>query len=463
MMKKLFTLLLSAFLLLFTFTACIEDGIDPSPSSQPVFSVDTLNIGVVFTDQATPTSRFTVYNPHGKVMNISNIALRNGNKGFRLNVDGFSGESFSNVEIRPNDSIYVFVEATLHANGAPTLTEITDLLDFTTNGVTRSVVIRAEGQDVERLRGEIITSDTRLSADMPYQIYDSLIVAPGVKLTIPEGTTLHFHDKAFMRVFGSLIVEGSSQKPVTFCGDRTGSVVGDISFDLMASQWEGVHFAPGSRGNSLSHTVIKNTVSGVLADSLSQVKFHNCRLRNSASYSLTGLYADLTLTGCEVAEASISPFAAVGGKIIANHCTFANYYLFTVIGGAGVHLFHIGPENDLGIEAPYMQADFSNCIFYGLGQDFAPGDLTGTDVFVRRCLFKSEGTDDENMIECIWDSDPLYATVRNDYYFDYRLFPESPAIGAADPELTLPESALDAYGTPRYPSPNLGAYQTPAE
>ncbi len=35
----------------------------------------------------------------------------------RLNVDGFSGKSFDNVEIRANDSIIVVVETTLPANG----------------------------------------------------------------------------------------------------------------------------------------------------------------------------------------------------------------------------------------------------------------------------------------------------------------------------------------------------------
>ena len=85
---------------------CIEDGIDTSPSAQPEFSVDTLKLGVVFTDEPTPTSRFMVYNRHDKIINISNIALRGGDVSFRINVDGFSGTSFQNVEIRPKDSIF---------------------------------------------------------------------------------------------------------------------------------------------------------------------------------------------------------------------------------------------------------------------------------------------------------------------------------------------------------------------
>lgn len=155
--------------------SCIEDGIDTSPASQPVFSVDTLDMGVTFTGQPTPTSRFTVRNPHSKILSISRISLRDGaDKRFRLNVDGFAGTEFNNVEIRPNDSIYVFVEATLPVNSSAALSECTSLLDFTTNGVTRSVVLLARGQDVDRRHGAVITADTVWTPQYPFQIFDSL-------------------------------------------------------------------------------------------------------------------------------------------------------------------------------------------------------------------------------------------------------------------------------------------------
>lgn len=442
------------------FSACIEDGIDTSPSAQPEFSVDTLKMGVVFTGQATPTSRFMVYNRHGKIINISNISLRGGDGTFRINVDGFAGTEFQNVEIRPNDSIYVFVEATLRPNGAPALTDFNDILDFTTNGVTRSVVLNASGQDVERLRGLVVDADMRLEAGYPYQIFDSLVVAKGATLTVGEGVMMHFHDKAFMRVEGSLVTEGTPQNPVNMSGDRTGNVVSDISFDLMASQWEGVRFAPESRGNRLSHTVIRNTVAGVTADSLSQVDMLNCRLRNSAGYSLAGRYADLTLTGCEIAEAAEGVMALIGGKATVSNCTFANYYLFSALRGEAVQLYHLNYGDDDGSGMPFMEAEFNNCIFYGNGTDFSPGDLSGSMVTVRRSLLKSNGSDDSNFINCIWGEDPLYYTVRSDYYFDYRLQPESPAIGTGDPALVPTYGSKDFYGTDRGSTPNLGAYQT---
>lgn len=443
--------------------ACIEDGIDTSPSSQPEFSVDTLRLGVVFTGQPTPTSRFMVYNRYDKILSISNISLRSGERTFRLNVDGFSGTSFQNIEIRPNDSIYVFVEATLNPSGVPQLTEVNDILDFTTNGVTRSVVLNATGQDVERLRGLVVESDMRLGDTYPYQIFDSLVVAPGATLTIGEGAKLHFHDKAYMRVYGSLVTEGTPGKFVEMSGDRTGNVVGDISFDLMSSQWEGLTFAPGSRGSRLSHTEIRNTVSGVTADSLSQVSMLNCRLRNSAGYVMRAIQSEISLTGCELAEAADGVLYLRGGKALIGNCTFANYYLFVVPRGAAIQLDHFNSKTDNKSGLPLLEAAITNSIIYGLGSDLSVGDLTGSSVTLRRCLLRSEGNDDDNFIDCIWGADPLFNTVRNDYYFDYRLQEGSPAIGAAIPELIPTDAALDIYGTPRLPAPNLGAYQAMKE
>ncbi len=459
-------------------SSCIEDGFSTSPSDQPVFSTDTLDMGVIFTDEPSATSRFTVYNPHSKSISISSISLSGDNAScYRLNVDGISGRSFSDVEIRAKDSIFVFAEVTLPVNSSNTPVKIDADLNFITNGVTSTVVLSASGQNVTRLRGTVIDSDTRLTADIPYQIFDSLTVAPGATLTLEAGTTLCFHDKSMLIVRGTLIAEGTAEKPVTMAGDRTGNVVSDISFDIMSRQWTGVFFTSTSRGNRLSHTNIRNTVQGVTvagpalsddpataAETLDgpQLYLLNSRLRNSGECVLEAYHSAVTAIGCEFAEGGGGLVYLNGGNHVFNHCTFANYYLFSVLGGPAVAFSHLSSDAEIGSDdgsgLPYMKADFSNCIFYGNGSEFSHGDLYGSEVFIRRSLIKSSGEDDMNFIQCIWGEDPLYYTVREEYIFDYRLKPESPAIGAADPSLTLPEAALDSYGLPRGTTPDLGAY-----
>lgn len=458
-LTRLLSLLIPAAIALAA-TGCIDDGFSGSAADQPTFSTDTLDMGVIFTDAPSTTHRFTVYNRADKAISIGSIALRGEHAGlFRLNVDGMSGRDFAGVEIRAKDSIYVFVAATLPPNGLTAPVEVAAALDFTTMGETRTVTLAARGRDVERLRAVTLTADTRLTADRPYQVFDSLVVAPGATLTIDPGAELLFHDGAYMAVRGTLKAVGTPEAEITMAGDRTGNVVSDISFDLMSRQWTGLFFTSTSTDNELSHTCVRNTWQGVTVDR-APLLMVNTRLRNSGGTVLDATHAAISAYGCELAEAAAGVVRLHGGSHTFNHCTLANYYLFSAIGGPLVAFGHYKDGDDSTDDSglPLLRADFSNCILYGLGTDLGDGKLDGTGITLRRCLLRSDGSDDDNFIACLWDTDPMYRTVREDYLFDYRLQPESPAIGAADPALTAPQAAADRYGMSRGASPDLGAY-----
>lgn len=460
-MKRFLYIILAGMMLL---SSCIDDSISTSSSDILAFSTDTLKLGLVFTEDVTTTQRFTVRNYNGKGVSISDIHLSGENASlFRLNVDGMSGTEFSNVDIRANDSIYVMVEATLPANNKDLPVDVDATINFTTNGVSQKVIINAQGQDVERLRAVTINSDTRFSGTKPYQVFDSLVVAKDCTLTLPAGATLYFHDGASMIVRGRLITEGTPEKFVNLTGDRTGDVITGITFDLMSKQWAGLQFTPSSTGNTLSHTCIRNTVYGVIVsgdgtnDDNAKLSLLNCKLRNSGDLALESHNANVTAIGCEFAEASNGLVWLDGGKYVFNHCTLANYYLFTSIGGAGLQISKLYNDS-LGEGDVITSAEIANCILYGLGTDINPGMLDNSSVFLRNCLLKSEGTNDDNFINCLWGSDPLYYTVREQYLFDYRVKDNSPAIRAANAQLTLPEAAKDIYGLARGSNPDLGAY-----
>ncbi|MDV7394966.1 hypothetical protein RZS08_26510, partial [Arthrospira platensis SPKY1] len=78
------------------------------------FSTDTLRFDTVFTELGSSTRILKVYNTYGQFLRISSISFATGESTrFRMNVDGLPGEFFEDVEIAPNDSIYVFVEVTI--------------------------------------------------------------------------------------------------------------------------------------------------------------------------------------------------------------------------------------------------------------------------------------------------------------------------------------------------------------
>jgi len=451
-------------------SSCIEDGVTTSASDQPSFSTDTVRLGNLFTLDASPTQRFIVYNRHNKGLNISSIAFSddpNGN--FRLNVDGMSGREFHNVEIRENDSIFVFVEATLPENGRNQAVDMLAHIEFRTNGVSNSLPVKATGRDVTRMRGNTrFKTSASLSPDKPYQVFDSLVVEENAILTIPAGAELFFHDDARIVVHGTLNVEGTAESPVAMTGDRFGFVAADIPYEIMSGQWRGIEFTPTSRANLISHATIRNSADGLVLDKavseegIPALRIINSQVRNTKGYVIEAIHSNVEAVGCELTDASLGIVRLVGGDHVFNHCTFANYYLFTALGGPAVQFGHLNADNADAdnSELPYISATFTNSIIYGNGNDISHGELDDTGISLTRCLLKSAGTNDDHFIDCLWDTDPLYLTDREAYHFDYRLQAGSPAIAAGDPSLILPATATDRLGTPRNAeAPTLGAYE----
>lgn len=452
-------------------TSCIEDEVSTNPAHQPQFSVDTLHFGTVFTDQMAPTAAFMVYNPTDKVMSIASIAFRDGGTGrFRINVDGRSGSSFSNIEIRPNDSIYVLASVIPAPNGSFAPVDVNDLLDFTVNGVRSTVVLSAKAQDVERVTDAIIDVDTHWTADRPRQIFGTLEIAPGATLTIDPGVTLYLHDGAQIVVSGTLVANGSPEAPIQMRGDRLDNILTDVSYDLMSRQWGGIYFTPSSTANVMRHTEVRNTDYGVIVDSVPlsatpALTLINCRLRNSHANALAARHSWIQAVGTEFAEAAQGSVMLIGGRADINHCTISNYYLFSSISGAALQLYHTHPDNaDPDTPSlPFLRASVTNTIIYASSADLNLKSLDDTNVYLTRCLLRSNGTDDDHFINTIWGQDPLFYTVRADYIFDYRLHPESPALNAADPTFDASLPAVDFYGFPRPRPAAIGAMELKAE
>lgn len=446
-------------------TACIEDDFTTSSSDVLEFSCDTLVFDTVFTELGTPTKRFTVYNRHKKMINISSVKFEGTNGGrFYLNVDGMTGEEFHDVEIRGEDSIFVFVEAYIDPTNKNNPIEIKDNVQFVTNGVTQRVLVTAWGQDVVRKYGEVVESDARLTAEKPYVIFDSLVVAEGATLTIEPGATLCFHDDAYIDVRGTLNAIGTQYAPITLRGDRTDNVVGDIDFDIMSGQWGGVYFAPESFDNEMQYVLMRGSTFGVYADScgvMDRRKLHlyNSVLHNATNAVLLSMHSWIDAEGTEFSDAGGNVVALIGGKVRFVNCTLANYYLFSAIGGAILGLDYVLPEDEVK-DVPLMDARFDNCVIYGIAGDINIGDLTNSNVYLRNCLLKSAGENDDNFINCVWEGDPMFFTIREDYIFDYRLKNESQAIGKGEASLCPQEAAIDRYGVNRFErdSLDIGAY-----
>lgn len=461
-MNKLhYILILAASVVLLPLAGCIEDDFTRSSSDVLEFSTDTVAFDTVITGAGTPTKQFVVRNKSKKQLNISSIKVAGISDGhFFINVDGMRGEEFHDVEIRGEDSVYVFVESRLEPTNVDEPQYLLDRIDFETNGVTQSVYVTAWGQDVIILNDFEVTSNRRLGANKPYQIYGDLLVYPGATLTIDPGATLLFHNDATLYVAGKLSAVGTVEKPITLRGDRLDHVVGEIGFDIMSGQWGGVVFAEDSYGNNMHYVEMRGSSFGVQVYSSDATKrslhLFNSVLHNSSSGLMVCVGAWVDAEGTEFSDCYANVLYFEGGKARLTNCTVANYYLFNSIAGP---LVFIATEDDNGV-AVKPDAQFNNCILYGLTTELNMGEFIGYEVYFRNCLLKSRGTDDANFINCRWDADPKFYTEREKYIFDYRLRNQSDAIATGDRSLCPTTARYDRYGIDRFARDgiDIGAY-----
>ncbi|MDE6339265.1 MAG: hypothetical protein K2K97_05705 [Muribaculaceae bacterium] len=457
-------------------SSCISDAVSTSSSDTLTFSRDTVNFDTVFTDLGTPTARLVVANRAKKGIVISSISLKNPDSYFSINVDGVSGKNFHDVEIWREDSIFMFIECLIPPTAANEPYRVEDELIFVTNGVTQKVVLEAYGQNVTRLRAVRITTDTRLTAERPYVIFDSLVVDKGATLNVDPDVRLLFHDGAELIVHGKIEAVGEPGKLIQMRGDRLDNVLPNVSYDILAGQWKGIRISRESFENRLEYVDMRSTQLGLVADSCgdlsrSKLELRNSWLHNSQENVLSAKYCDVSAYGVCFSESPGAVVSLTGGTARFVQCTLANNYLFSAIRQPLLCLYHClppkeGEEADPGNPHPLMRASFENSIIYGLGNDINEGDLTGSEVFMRNVAMKSTGDDDDNFIDCLWECDPLFLTDRPRYYFNYHVQPDSPVIGKGNPDFITPACATDIDGINRLEisdngCPTLGAYAKP--
>ncbi|MDE6512352.1 MAG: hypothetical protein K2L00_09735, partial [Muribaculaceae bacterium] len=452
-MRSLFFLLISL-VVSAAAVSCISDDFTTSSSDVLTFSTDTLRFDTVFTDLGTPTARLKVFNHASKAINISSIRMRNDDGVFSMNVDGVSGKTFENVEIRANDSIFIFVECFIGANDDPRPFIVEGQMDFVTNGVSQTVTLEAYGQNVWRLRSVTIDTDAVFNDEMPYVVFDTLRVAEGATLTLRPGTRLLFHDKGVLQVDGTLDAVGEVGKMISMRGDRLDNVLPDTGYEILAGQWQGVRFGPQSFGNRMEFVEMQSTVHGVVVDSCGvtdrdKLTLVNSWLHNSQGNVLRSEHAKVDAYGCCFSDAGEATVWLRGGVHDFVQCTMANYYLFAISPESILTLSYLKREESSGIVNPLMKANFENCIIYGITSSITPGDLEGSDVYLRNVLLGANGSDDDHFISCIWGENPEFETIRDEYLFDYRLKEDSPAIGAGNPAYVTPICQKDMDGADR--------------
>jgi hypothetical protein len=438
------------------------------------YSTDTLTFDTVFTELGSFTMGLKIFNPQNQKVNISSVRLEKGNSSFfHLNVNGFTGNNISNIEVAANDSIYVFATVRINPDTQNLPFIVEDKLIATLNGEEYSIPVFAYGQNAHFIRDSVITKTDTWLTDKPYVILHSALVEKGTTLTIPPGCRVYMHADSRLYVRGTLRcgVGGTEKDTVIFQGNRLDrDYFGNEGYP---GEWGGIYFDSSSSNNIIEWTTLKNcgnNSGGGLPFAIevfnTDLTMNNCVIQNAIGYGILSFHGNIAATNCLVNDCGAQALAIFeGGTYSFTNCDFLNYFPKKVAHSdnptvAVLNYLDLGGNQ---FRAGGLEARFRYCLIYGSLDDELVCDSIDVKGAVPyslsfdTCLIKSkEGIADfqVNTPGSIFNEDPKFVDYAK---WNFRLKEGSPAInkGLAASGLTL----FDLDRKPRDQSVDIGCYE----
>lgn len=466
-----------------------DDTFSTSWNNALTFECDTLSLDTCFSTIPTPHKKFLVYNNSGDGIRINNVRLKTGNQtGFRVNVNGTylgteNGYKVSDLELRNKDSLRVFVELTSNQNGETTPQLVEDNLVFTLeSGNVQEVNLKAWSWDANILKDYEITGDEVVTLSnedgKPIVVYGILSVDTFATLNIMPGTTMYFHSGAGIDVKGSLKIMGEKDNEVTLRCDRFDWMVSNLSYDNNPGQWGGIHFYSCSYDNEINYCDMHAGSTALFCDSASideeykKLAVRNTTIHNMKGSALNAISCNITIENTQLSNTQGNCLYFLGGNVLMNHCTVAQYYPFDSRRGAA--LFFTNGKDSVSFP---LNMKISNSIIKGYADDVVTWSHGGTEdelsVLFDHCIVRTTpGEDYEYMFkDCIIedDAEDTLTLARNsfvlfdtqNFFYDFTPKDDSPAIDAANPAMTLP---VDRRGRERdVNAPDIGCYEVSKE
>jgi hypothetical protein len=453
------------FLFIIIAFSCKKTSFIGTPDASTSFSADTLHFDTVFTTAGSVTQSFKIFNQNARKLRLSEIKLMGGaSSAYKINVDGTAGESFSDIELEPNDSVYVFVSVTINPNttNLPFIVQDSILVNY--NGNNKYVQLQAFGQNAHFLSNQKITKDSVWNNTVPFVILGSLSVDSNVTLTINKGCKIYSHANAPFIVNGTLKVNGEKYDStrVIFSGDRL-----DAGYNDLPASWPGIYFTESSINNVLTYAIIKNAYQGIIAGPATnfnlKITLNQCIIDNIYDAGIISVASSIKAVNCLITNCGSNISIAAGGSYLFNHCTVASY--------ANAYIDHKNPvlfiTNAFDQNQTFaLAAHFRNCIFYGEGgiveNEVVADKKPSADVFdvtFENVLYKNkDNTIDPLFTNSIKNQSPQFDSIdAGRRIFNFHLQPASPAIDTGI--VTGVSIDLDGKTRGTLNLPDLGCYE----
>lgn len=462
-------------LLVLVLGSCRKDHILKDTGISLKLSADTVKFDTVFSRFDTlhaplsTTRTVKVYNPYKNAVETS-VRLAGGAASvYRINIDGTPASSIDNYKLAGGDSMYIFIQVTPRITTQANPLFVEDSILITTNGHQQKIHLVAWGQDAHYFFQDTIKTDAVWNdKTKPYVIWDYLLVAPGVKLTIEEGVKICNHVGSDFNVMGTLEVNGTEKNPVVFQGDRL-----ERNLDDVPNQWLGIHFWPGAKDNVIRNAIIKNGVTGVRVDYLPansnpNLIMNNTLIRTMSSSCLSSYSARVQCVNCVFIEAGqLCVYGQYGGDYEFIYCTIGNphcinfqsNYPACYLGNADYEITDAN-GNVISKTPSFMKYKLVNSIIYGestneeeLGIYDGGRPANVTLQVIDHCQIKTK-IQGLGINGNIINTDPKF---KDRCKYNYELDTLAPAVNKALPLTGVVD--FDIKGTPRDNTPCIGAYE----
>lgn len=409
------------FLYLFIICACAwtaacsdDDKFTTSPTALLTFSVDSVKMDTVFSTVGSRTYDFWVYNHSSRGVRLQSVHLRQGNQtGFRVNVDGSYldnalGSVANDLEVRSGDSIRVFVELTAPRNNQPVPQLIEDQLIFTLeSGRQQYVTLWGHSWDALICDSIIVRRDTLIQSTTPIVVMKGIRVDSAATLSL-KNTTLYFHDRAGIDVYGTLVADSAVLR-----GDRLDRIFSYLPYDRLPGQWRGVRFFPSSYENMLVATQIRNAEDGIVCDSSAlltdkqRLYMERSAVHNSSGTGLRAINSWVGLLRCLFSNAAGDCVAFYGGAVVMDRCTLAQFNAVGSGRGAALRFTNFHGNAPCSLHQMMM----TNSIVTGYDADVVMGEALEGDstaafsYYFENCLLRTPALEDTvNCKNIIWET-----------------------------------------------------------